>query len=332
MTDDANTDDALVRDVVSAIAADDSKALKRAWRAFGPGVPQHLATKFVMQAFNHDRAKHECTATLLEANHMLATIYKTVVQSVTKECTEATGVDGEGNAGLLLFSTAVRNDDDVLAPLAWHWSSAPFQMVRPANKDEEGDDMGNVRASRDELLGLINNAKAKKCAAWYEAFAWPREAPARSSEACVQPIKITPPAIFGGPRLCMVHEPPEWYERPRTFAHDPRKTVLLVQFGIHHGGKSRRINSYNTTSGGRVETLKRRQDAVNLLDKAGFLLLETCNMRAAFYDAGQDASDFVGAVKRAAAACGLKVAFAARVIDPGVGLLLYHVTEPIVLT
>ncbi len=326
------TDATLVRDVVSAIAADDSKALKRAWRAFGPGVPQHLATKFVMQAFGHDRAKHECTATLLEANHMLATIYKTVVQSVTKECTKATGVDGHGNAGLLLFSTAVSNDDDVLASLAWRWSTEPFQIVRPANKDEEGDEMGNVRAPREEILTLLNNSKAVKCAAWYEAFAWPRAAPPRSSDATVRMIKITPPAEFGGTRLCMVHEPPEWYERPRTFAHDPRKTVFLVQFGIHHGGKSRRISSYNTTNSGRAETLKRRQEAVGLLEKADFLTLETCNLRAAFYDAGQDACDFVAAAKRAAKACGLETAFAARVIDPGYGLILYHVSEPIVLT
>ena len=47
----------LARAVVSAIVADDAKALKRAWLAFGAGLPQDLASKFVKQAWNHDRGE-----------------------------------------------------------------------------------------------------------------------------------------------------------------------------------------------------------------------------------------------------------------------------------
>ena len=113
--------------------------------------------------------------------------------------------------------------------------------------------------------------------------------------------------------------------------HDPRKTVLFVQFGIVRGGQMRRIDAQNTTNGGRVEAAGMRQKATRFMDKQGFALLETCNMRAAFYDAGQEMEAFVDAAERAAAASGLEVVYAARRIDPGCGLLLLHVGEPITL-
>ena len=74
--------DNLARAVVSAIVADNARALKRAWLAFGAGVPQDLASKFVKQAWNHDRAMHPSTAALLEGEHMLATIYTTIADLI----------------------------------------------------------------------------------------------------------------------------------------------------------------------------------------------------------------------------------------------------------
>ena len=143
-------------------------------------------------------------------------------------------------------------------------------------------------------------------------------------------LNMTPPEAFGGPRLCLVRTHPS-YVRPQTWLHDPRKTVLFVQFGIMRGGQMRRIDADNTTNGGRVEAAGMRQKATRFMDKQGFALLETCNMRAAFYDAGQEMEAFVDAAERAAAASGLEVVYAARRIDPGCGLLLLHVAEPITL-
>ena len=131
--------DNLARAVVSAIVADDAKALKRAWLAFGSGVPQDLASKFVKQAWNHDRAMHPCTAALLEGEHMLATIYSTIADLIPEASEQSQGIDGNGNAGLLLFSVALETDDDTMAPLAWLWSNGKFHVARPATADEEGD-------------------------------------------------------------------------------------------------------------------------------------------------------------------------------------------------
>ena len=151
-----------------------------------------------------------------------------------------------------------------------------------------------------------------------------------SGDGMVKMLKMTPPDSFGGPRLCLVRTHPS-YVRPKTWVHDPRKTVLFVQFGIVRGGQMRRIDADNTTNGGRVEAAGMRQKATKNMDKDGYVLLETCNMRAAFFDAGQEMEAFIDAAERAAAASGLEVVYAARRIDPGCGLLLLHVGEPITL-
>ena len=72
-------------------------------------------------------------------------------------------------------------------------------------------------------------------------------------------LNLTPPKAFGGPRLCLVRTHPS-YVRPDTWVHDPRKTVLFVQFGIVRGGQMRRIDADNTTNGGRVKAAGGRQD------------------------------------------------------------------------
>ncbi len=316
--------EARAHDVFSAIERDDAKSLRNALRAFDAGVSHETASKFAARAWHCDLAKHPKTASLVEAKHMLSTLYTALAEGPAKAYASPPLYDGYGSASLLLFTTAVGMDDDTLLPLAWVWGNGKFCLSRPADGEERGDAIGFERATRSQILSLLTRERAFKCATWYTSFAWgpdPREPALKAKQTSV---RVVPPDRFGGQRMSTMYVHP-WHERARTLEHDPRKTVLLVQFDLGRDA-SRRVVAGATRQ---VEALTKRSEAIKLLKDDDYVLLEVCNMRAAFLDAAQDAAIFAAVVERVARACGLVVVEAARRVDPGPGLLLLNRAERI---
>ena len=301
---------AQVRKCVNAIVTDDAQALYVAWKR--AMMPQTQASALIMQAWRADVAENRqglrmCHGGLLNAAYvaLVDQSRRTVSSAITSP---------EGNAGMLIASTAIQNDDDALLAVMVLWIES-FMFVQP-NGDGTPDDVYQV----GEVMRLSG---APKCAAHWHHLQVDRAAGdvvIEDEHSTVQISKIIPPSelspIMGTARLSVTIDHAA-YERPAVLALNPLKTIFVVQFDLLPGAA---IDT--STTSGKLAARDLRAKAQEELARQRFTVLELCNMRVAVYDNGRNEEAFVEAATAAAAVAGLAVNEAERVIDPGPGLIV----------
>ena len=300
---------ASARACIAAIAADDPVALEKAWSL---EMPQRMAQKLVIQAWRKD--KNNKRQAITKANGgLVSAIYIAVSNGAELPLEGGATLD---NASMLLVSASMEVDDPELLAVVLLW-------------DEEFSIAGCDRVNNTvytapvgEICAMMTSNRATKCAELWQEWHVGRAAKRPEGASNGSSVhKLTPPVALAGlvgrARLCIVHNHPG-VRRAATFEPDATKMVMLADFQLPY---------VPSTTSGKTEAAGRRQKATKIMEGRGHVLLESCNMRAAFYDHGGSNATFYADAEAAATASGLKIGIAKRVIDPGMGLVSLETGE-----